>query len=158
MARWQFGQGSAMSHEREHLPPLREVTKLLWVHADHTAERVIHRLGGPLRLSNLERFLRDRQCLRYATSLHFEEALPEGCHFGEPVLHGEGSECHCCLNLHARYQDSPGAVLYLVAYMAAAITYGDNADPELCEHLGARLIDEPRDAFCARIGKLAQMA
>lgn len=158
MARWQFGQGSAMSHEREHLPPLREVTKLLWVHADHTAERVIHRLGGPLRVSNLERFLRDRQCLRYATSLHFEETLPEGCPFGEPVLHGEGSECHCCLNLHPRYQDNPGAVLYLVAYMAAAITYGDNADRELCEHLGARLINEPRDAFCARIGKLAEMA
>lgn len=147
-----------MSHEREHTPPSHEVTKLLWVHADHTAERVIQRLGGPLRLSNLECFLRDRQCLRYATSLHFEEELPDGCPLGEPVFHGAGVECHCCLNLHPRYQDCPGAVLYLVAYMAAAITYGDHADPELCEHLGAQLIDEPRDAFGARIGKLAEMA
>lgn len=147
-----------MNHERDYAPRPHEVTKLLWVHADHAADRVIIRLGGPLRLSNLEQFLRDRECLRYVTSLHFEEVLPEACHFGEPVLHGEGSERHCCLNLHPRYQDSPGAVLYLVAYMAAAIAYGDHADRALCEHLGARLLDEPRNIFRARIEKLAGMA
>ncbi|MBL7646178.1 MAG: hypothetical protein JNK74_08320 [Candidatus Hydrogenedentes bacterium] len=146
-----------MSHERDETPPPHEVTKLLWAHADATAERVIDRLGGPLRLTNLEQFLRDKQCLRYVTSIHFDGDELEPHQFAEPVLHGEGAERHCCLYIHPRYQGYPEAVPYLVAYMAAAITYGDAADPDLCEHLGSMLVKEPKDAFYARICRLADL-
>ncbi len=147
-----------MSHEIEDAPPPHEVTKLLWAHADATAERVIERLGGPLRLANLEQFLRDKQCLRYVTSIHFDEDGLEPHQFAEPVLHGEGVERHCCLYIHPRYQGYPDAVPYLVAYMAAAITYGDAADPDLCEHLGSMLVNESKEAFYARICRLADLA
>jgi len=146
-----------MSHEIEDAPPPHEVTKLLWAHADATAERVIERLGGPLRLANLEQFLRDKQCLRYVTSIHFDEDALESHQFAEPVLNGEGAERHCCLYLHPRYQGYPEAVPYLVAYMAAAITYGDAADPELCEHLGSMLVKESKETFYARICRLADL-
>lgn len=131
---------------------------MLWAHADATAERVIDRLGGPLRLTNLEQFLRDKQCLRYVTSLHFEEEILEPHQFAEPVVHGEGEERHCCLYIHPRYQNYPDSIPYLVAYMAAAITYGDAADADLCEHLGAMLVKETRDAFYARICRLADLS
>ena len=156
-ARMASGQGSAMSHERDETPPPHEVTKLLWAHADATAERVIERLGGPLGLGNLEQFLRDKECLRYVTSLHFDGELLEPHQFAEPVLLGEGAERQCCLYIHPRYQGCPDSVPYLVAYMAAAITYGDAADPDLCEHLGSMLVKEPRDAFYRRICTLADL-
>ena len=143
---------------RDDAPPPREVTRLLWAHADATAERVIQRLGGPLCLENLECFLRDKQCLRYSTSLHFDEDGLEAGQFAEPVVHGEGQERHCCLHIHPRYKQYPGAVPYLVAYMAAAITYGEAADRELSEHLGAMLVNEPRESFCRRVTALARLA
>ena len=138
-------------------PPPEEVTKLLWAHADATAERVVERLGGPLSLKNLETFLRDRSCLRYATSLCFDDAPLEPHQFAEPVVVEEGASKHCCLYIHPRYQSHPEMIPHFVAYMAAAIIYGDAADSELCEHLGAMLVQEPRETFYQRICEWADL-
>jgi len=147
-----------MDLKRDETPPAREVTKLLWAHADATAERVLERLGGPLCLANLESFLRDKQCLRYATSLHFDEEGLRPDQLAEPRLHGEGLERHCCLRIHPRFQRYPEAVPYLVAYMTAAISYGDAADRDLCEYLGAMLVNESRESFCRRVCAIAELA
>ena len=141
----------------EPLPSAGEVTQLLWAHADAAAERVLERLGGPLDTDNLEQFLRDEACLRYPTSLRFDSTPLDTHQFAEPVFEVEGRERHCCLYMHPRYQAHPDAIPYLVAYMAAAITYGDAADADLCEHLGAMLVKESRDDFYRRICALADL-
>lgn len=148
-----------MGHVREHVFRVEGgAPEFLWHHASASAERALGRLGGPLRLSNLERFLRDRQCLRYTTSIQFDDEGLGPDQFAEPVMFEEGDECHCCLRIHPKFQHYPEAVPYLVAYMAAAITYGASADAALCGHLGSMLVREPKEAFHARIGRLAHLA
>jgi len=133
------------------------VTKLLWAHADTTAERVIETLGGPLTAGNLAIFLKEPACLRYETVLLFDSGPLEPHQFAQPVMDEAGEGRRCRLYMHPRYALHPDGVPYLVAYMAAAINYGEAADADLCEHLGAMLVQETRDAFYERICDLADM-
>lgn len=130
------------------------VVRLLWPHAEATAERAVERLGGPLRQSNLEQFLRDTACLGCPTSLYFD---PDTGPVAEPEFSEEEDERHCCLHIHPRYSDYPEAITYIVAYMAASIIYGDDADPALKERLGAKLVQQPREAFARRMNAWAEL-
>jgi hypothetical protein len=141
--------------EHEALPSAEEMTKLLWAHADTTAERVLDLLGGPLSSNNLSRFLEGGDSLRYPTEILFSEEGLEEHQFAEPVFYaGKSGQC-CMLHIHPRYQNYPEAIPYLVAYMAAPINYGDSADGDLCEHLGAMLVKQEREEFYARVCQLA---
>ena len=141
--------------ESEPLPSAEEMIKLLWTHADATAERVLKVLGAPLSSNNLTQFLESESCLRYLTKLCFsEDGLDEG-QFAQPVFYTEGETQRCMLNIHPRYKDYREALPYLVAYMAAVINYGDAADSDLCEHLGAMLVKQEREVFYQQICTLA---
>lgn len=141
--------------ESEPLPSAEEMTKLLWAHANATAERVLALLGTPLSSNNLTQFLESEACLRYPTALCFiEDALDEH-QFAQPVFYTEGEAQRCMLNVHPRYEGYQEALPYLVAYMAAVINYGDAADSDLCEHFGAMLVKQERERFYQQVCMLA---
>lgn len=142
---------------REPSPSTPKVTNLLYVHAESTAARALSYLGAPLRPDNLEIFLRDRAALRYVTSLRFDGAPPPVDRLAEPVLTGEGAAAHCCLHIQPRYQHHPEALPHIVAYMAAAIVYGEAADADLSEYLGAMLVHEPLPVFRGRMNVVVNM-
>lgn len=148
-----------MEHENSEapIPSVDEVAKLLWAHADATAERVLEQLGGTLCLENLDLFLESETCLRYPAALRFDAGPLDPHQFAEPVFHEVAGERRCCIHVHPRYEAHPNAVPYLVAYVAAVINYGDAADADLCEHLGAMLVGDTRDAYYQRICRLADM-
>jgi len=147
----------AMTHETDNddLPSVEEMAKLLWAHADSTAERIIALLGGPLSSNNITRFLEDEACLRYPTRLLFTEEGLSAHQFAQPVFYTEGAGRRCMLHIHPRYESYREAVPYLVAYMAALIMYGDAADSDLCEHLGAMLVKQEREQFYTDLCALA---
>ncbi len=142
-------------NEHEELPSAEEMGKLLWAHADATVERVLERLGAPLSSNNLTQFMEDEACLRYPTGLCFTEDGLDEHQFAQPVFYTEGETQRCMLNIHPRYEGYREALPYLVAYMAAVINYGDAADNDLCEHLGAMLVKQERDVFYQQICALA---
>ena len=129
------------------LPSPEEMKQLLWAHADGTAERIIELLGGPLSSNLLTRFMEDPACLRYTTEIRFTEEGLDAHQFAEPFFYTEGGDRRCMLHIHRRYALCPEALPYFVAYMAAPIMYGDVADSDLCEHLGAMLLGEEKSAF-----------
>ena len=141
--------------DQEALPSAKEMTKLLWAHADTAAERALGLLGGPLSSNNLSRFLAEEGCLRYPTDITYTNECLEEHQFANPIFYAGESGQRCMLHIHPRYQDYPEAIPYLVAYMAASINYGDSADSDLCEHLGAMLVKQDREEFYTRVCQLA---
>lgn len=139
------------------VPSADEVRKLLWAHADASAERILAQIGGTLCLDNLQQFLEGETGLRYPATVAFDATPLEPHQFAEPVFHDQDGERRCCIHVHPRYEAQPNALPFLVAYMAAVINYGDAADADLCEHLGAMLVGDTRQAYYERLCRLADL-
>lgn len=137
------------------VPGEEEITQLLWAHADATAERIVQWLDGPVNSNNLTRFLSEEGGLRYPTELLFTEDGLSPHQFAQPVFYESEVGRRCMLHMHPRYREYREAQPYLVAYMAAVIMYGDAADSDLCEHLGAMLVGRDREGFYADVCTLA---
>lgn len=131
----------------EHELSPEEVDALLAEHAHQHAERAVARLGGPLCVDNLDAFLGDNACLRWPTSIVFDDAPLEAHQFAQPVIDGPDHARTCTLYVHPRYRAHPEALPCFVAYFAAVINYGIAAGPALCESVGAALTQQSPDAF-----------
>jgi hypothetical protein len=144
-------------YQHDGVPDASEVAQLLWAHADATAERIIADFEGGLSPRNLEQFLASGDYLRYPTSIVFDASPLEAHQFAEPVFCAQGSDRSCRLHVRPVYARHAEHLPYIVAYMAAVIMYGDAADADLCEHLGAMLMQETRDVFYERICAIADL-
>ncbi|MBI2421757.1 MAG: hypothetical protein HYV27_02925 [Candidatus Hydrogenedentes bacterium] len=120
---------------------------LLLDHAERAVERTVAKLGGPLDKGNLAAFLSDPDCLRYPTSLVFSDEGIDEHQFAEPFFDGdEGGRC-CKLHIATRFEDHPELLPLFVAYVAAAINYGQIANTNLCEKYGAGLVQMEQEAY-----------
>ena len=125
-------------------------------HAEAAVARTKARLGGPLTASNLTAFLEDRACLRFETRLVFTNDGLEPHQFAQPFFEGGPGSYVCRLHVRPRFAGRTGVLHYLVAYMAAAIDYGDVADADLCEMVGAALVGLSREDYCRALNVLAK--
>lgn len=132
-----------------------EVDAVLRKHALKSAKETKAKLGGPLTTDNLQKFLTDKRCLRYETTLCFDSEGLDPHQFAEPTFENVDSERHCVLHIRSKYENHPEKVLLIVAYMAAAINYSQAASAPLCELLGAALVDMKIDDFYEKVCAIA---
>jgi hypothetical protein len=125
----------------------------LFEHARFAAERARARLGSPLNQANLQAFLTDPQCLRYATRLAFDRIGLAPHQFAQPELQGNA----CCLHVDPLLKDKPDMLYLAVAYMAAVINYGDAATPDLAELHGSLLTGLSQEEFYLKVSVIADV-
>lgn len=126
----------------------------LRAHAVEAAARCRAKMGGPLSTETLALYLHDRACSRYPLVLVFDDTDLEEHQFAQPFFFGDEHERTCTLRIHPRFQDRPEEVPYLVAYIAAAISYGELASARLCEQYGAALVGMEEQEFYELICKI----
>jgi len=131
----------------------RPFDQALFEHARFAAERARARLGSPLNQANLQAFLIDPQCLRYATRLAFDRTGLEPHQFAQPELQGN----ECCLHVDPLLKDKPDMLYLAVAYMAAVINYGDAATPDLAELHGSLLTGLSQEEFYLKVSAIADV-
>ncbi len=124
-------------------------------HARMAAQRAKNRLGGPLTPENLHRFLTDKECLRYPTEIVFERTGLESHQCAQPFYRDDAHGKQCLLHVDPLLSNQPQFLYLVVAYMAAAINYGDAATPALAELHGSLLADMTPDVFYEKICQAA---
>ncbi|MFC1736586.1 hypothetical protein ACFL1X_10755 [Candidatus Hydrogenedentota bacterium] len=132
-----------------------DTARLLREHALFATQRARDLLGSVLSTDNLERFLKESLCLRYPTEIVFTRSELEPHQFAQPFFSGEGEGRTCELRIDPSFDQRPDDLPWLVAYMAAAINYGGQATPELCEIAGAELMGVSQESFYTKICDLA---
>ena len=140
-------QNSCMSSE--------EMMQSVQDHALLSADRAQQKLGGSLTAENYEQFLQDTDCLRCPTTIIFTTEGLETHQFAQPVFSNLEGRPVCDLRIDPRFENQPDKLYMFVAYMAAAINYGNLVSTELCEMQGAALTGMSEEEFYNTICEIA---
>lgn len=101
------------------------------------------------------RMLNDREFVRYPLGVRFDAAALQPKEFAHAIPLGSHPGQGFCLFIHPAFEHRPDLWPLIIAYHIAPVNYGEIADAEDCELLGATLLGMDVEAYYQSLCELA---
>lgn len=101
------------------------------------------------------RMLDDREFVRYPLGVRFDAAALQPREFAHAIPLGNYPSQGFCLFIHPAFEQRPDLWPLIIAYHIAPVNYGEIADAEDCELLGATLLGLDVETYYARLCEIA---
>ena len=124
-------------------------------HVAAKGAKLFEKYGPSIGWPELQRILKDRECLRYPCEIVFDSVGLQAGECAHPKAKGERPEDGFTMFVHPRFKSQLANVPALVLYQLVLVNYGEFASAEDAETFGAAALGLGRDEYYAELCALA---